>query len=227
MNKYLIPVNEAERFKLANGIIISSLEDLKTAISQMDDGLFHYHVNSEKNDFANWIKYCVKFESLYQQLISVIDRVTFLAVLSQNIDQLKSENNITNSVNTVTASASVSNNVVSTPEIKISEPTHKDTSNSEIASYFKDPGPVDVNMIKNLEFNKQNIEASQPKTNPLDSSHNIHISGSVPNETSKTEVIPNSATAENSSEKSEDVIFEFEQIFGPLMVEIYNELFLD
>ena len=43
-------------FYLHNGIPIKNLAELIDQLVNMDQELFHYHVNPENNDFANWVR---------------------------------------------------------------------------------------------------------------------------------------------------------------------------
>lgn len=53
-------INPEHYFVLKNGGLIKSLEDLVLIIKTIDKDTFDYHVNNEKNDFANWIRYVFK-----------------------------------------------------------------------------------------------------------------------------------------------------------------------
>lgn len=221
MNQYLLPVNESQRFKLANGVLIQSLEELKDSIVKMDDGLFHYHVNPEKNDFANWIKYCIKFDLLYEKLNLVVDRTKFLQILSSQIDELKMQ----------------------TPELKqaTSESSKNDTisdskSTAEIESFFKAPEPM--NLQNSDTFQKPTVQqvvqstqsdiqsnpqpVIQPNIQPVVQSSNQNSNQSELKNDSKS-----NASMDAVGFVDAEITFEFEQIFGPLMIEIYNELFLE
>ncbi len=44
-------------FYVANGLTLRSITDLLDFLSMMDDETFRHHVNADKNDFANWIRY--------------------------------------------------------------------------------------------------------------------------------------------------------------------------
>ena len=43
-------------FWINNGPILRNLKDLKNALKKISEETFKYHVNKEKNDFANWVK---------------------------------------------------------------------------------------------------------------------------------------------------------------------------
>lgn len=66
-NEYMIN-EENLKFILYNGIKLSSLNDLLENLKTMSDDVFVHHVNSERNDFASWVKYVLKLENLSKQL---------------------------------------------------------------------------------------------------------------------------------------------------------------
>lgn len=54
-NKFPITAQGEKRFWLRTGRILADLAELTQALEQMDDDTFNYHVNLDRNDFANWI----------------------------------------------------------------------------------------------------------------------------------------------------------------------------
>jgi hypothetical protein len=44
-------------FHLADGRVLKSVPELLAVIKTMDDWVYNYHVNNEKNDFLNWIAF--------------------------------------------------------------------------------------------------------------------------------------------------------------------------
>jgi len=52
----LKPVKDEHAFKLSNGRILNSVAELKELVHTMDKSVFSHHVNSERNDFSNWIR---------------------------------------------------------------------------------------------------------------------------------------------------------------------------
>lgn len=69
MEKNLIKeLTEEEYFRLCDGSTLKSLEELKKALSTMPDDTFNYHVNNEKNDFANWISGVFQNENLAEEI---------------------------------------------------------------------------------------------------------------------------------------------------------------
>lgn len=53
-------INPEHYFILKNGERIRSLEELILILKNIDKETFEYHVNNEKNDFSNWIRYVFK-----------------------------------------------------------------------------------------------------------------------------------------------------------------------
>lgn len=86
---YLKDVPEDNYFRLADGRIIKNLEELFSIVKDSGDTLFFDHVTPDRNDFASWIKECVKHQELYTKLMPLKDRQSFLNVLNQEITVLK------------------------------------------------------------------------------------------------------------------------------------------
>ena len=52
--KALVCAAEGDCFWTTDGKILANLEDLAAAFAIMDDEVFLYHANKQKNDFADW-----------------------------------------------------------------------------------------------------------------------------------------------------------------------------
>lgn len=61
---WLFKSPKEQAFKLANGQIIQSLEELAYSLKYLSDVIFAKHVNKSKNDFANWIEYVFSLQDL-------------------------------------------------------------------------------------------------------------------------------------------------------------------
>lgn len=53
----LVCAPEDQCFWTTDGQILKSLEDLVFAFGSMDETVFVYHANEEKNDFAEWVEH--------------------------------------------------------------------------------------------------------------------------------------------------------------------------
>ena len=52
---FLRTVADDTAFWVAGGPVYRNLEDLANGLKTIDDGQFNFHVNSDKNDFYNWV----------------------------------------------------------------------------------------------------------------------------------------------------------------------------
>lgn len=58
--KQIISVDGSLAFWVHNGPVLKNLVDLRSAFESIGADLFNYHVNHEKNDFANWVEHVLK-----------------------------------------------------------------------------------------------------------------------------------------------------------------------
>ncbi len=72
-------------FYMANGRVITKLSDLPGAVESTDDNTFYYHVNSEKNDFANWIKDVFNITPLANKIKSKKNKDELVKILRSEI----------------------------------------------------------------------------------------------------------------------------------------------
>lgn len=52
----MLNISEKEAFRLKNGEMLWSLQDLKSKLPNIPDEVFSYHISNPKNDFSNWIE---------------------------------------------------------------------------------------------------------------------------------------------------------------------------
>ena len=55
--KELVQAPANQCFWVTDGEVLSNLLELSNALDAMTDDIFGYHVNKEKNDFADWIEH--------------------------------------------------------------------------------------------------------------------------------------------------------------------------
>lgn len=75
-------VSGANAFRLSNGVFLFSLADLRHALLDMPDSVFHFHVSGERNDFASWILHVFGEEELAERVRRALSRDAMLRVLS-------------------------------------------------------------------------------------------------------------------------------------------------
>jgi len=61
-------------FVLCTGQTIKNIKELADALESVEDSIFYHHVNSERNDFATWVKDIFEEEALANELMSVADK---------------------------------------------------------------------------------------------------------------------------------------------------------
>jgi hypothetical protein len=75
--------NTSKFFYFKNGIVLRSINDLVNALSIIPDDIFYYHVNSAKNDFANWIRYVIGDVMLADEISEIYTRDELLRFLKE------------------------------------------------------------------------------------------------------------------------------------------------
>jgi len=64
----LVMVDGDQCFWVNNGPALRNVKDLSDALKSMSEDSYSYHVNAEKNDFANWVLNALKDETLASKL---------------------------------------------------------------------------------------------------------------------------------------------------------------
>lgn len=64
----LISVDGDQCFWVNNGPALRNIKDLSDALKGISEDSYAYHVNEEKNDFANWVLNALKDETLASKL---------------------------------------------------------------------------------------------------------------------------------------------------------------
>lgn len=72
-------------FYMANGRVITRLSELPEIIENTDEQTFSYHVNAEKNDFANWIRDVFNSKPLANKISTKRNRTEMVKVLKSEL----------------------------------------------------------------------------------------------------------------------------------------------
>ena len=103
-------VDPDKYFYLHTGEYVKNIAELLGKLRAMDDSTFKYHVNPEKNDFANWIKYVVGDDELADRMqktrnlgftIKAIEEKYILKKEKEESQLEKIKNHLTQKNNTV------------------------------------------------------------------------------------------------------------------------------
>jgi len=89
-------IRPEEYFILNTGLAIKNIEELNSALKKMNDETFNHHVNSEKNDFYNWIKNVLKDKKLASQLKKAKDKKEMISAISKKIQEIKKSEKLKN-----------------------------------------------------------------------------------------------------------------------------------
>lgn len=76
-------------FWFTNGIIAKNIYEFVSTIESCDKGVFDYHVNSEKNDFYNWILNVIGDEILAKRTKKEFDQKKFAKKIRRRIKELE------------------------------------------------------------------------------------------------------------------------------------------
>ncbi len=89
--EYLAKVPVENVFWCNNGCVFSDLEELASGLAAMSDETYTYHCNTEKQDFANWVRDVIKDEMLAADLARAANRIEAartaavrIAILAEN-----------------------------------------------------------------------------------------------------------------------------------------------
>ena len=87
--RYLSDCAPEQCFWVNNGPILKNIEELANALPEMNNETFHHHVNSEKNDFSNWIRDVIGDQKLANDLLSSKNKESALQKVRNKLNSLK------------------------------------------------------------------------------------------------------------------------------------------
>ncbi len=87
--RYLCDVAPEQCFWVNNGPILKNIEELANTLPGISDDIFQHHVNSEKNDFSNWIRDVVGDQKLANDLLSSKNKGSALKKVRNRVNSLR------------------------------------------------------------------------------------------------------------------------------------------
>ena len=87
--KYLCDTSPEQCFWVNNGPILKNLGELANALPEMNNDIFHHHVNNEKNDFSSWIRDIIGDQVLANDLLSSKSKDSALKKIRSRLNSLK------------------------------------------------------------------------------------------------------------------------------------------
>jgi len=86
-SKILDDVHPNKEFCFCNGLHVKNLQELLTALETINDAIYQFHVNNEKNDFSNWIRVVIEDFGLAYGLKNA-NKQEAITILKDRIEQL-------------------------------------------------------------------------------------------------------------------------------------------
>jgi alpha-amylase len=91
INEKLRDVPGDKSFWVNDGSVIKNLPELEKALQKMKPETFNYHVNTEKNDFHNWIRDVVGDQQLAEELKGIKNKANAASVVNNRIKELRTQ----------------------------------------------------------------------------------------------------------------------------------------
>jgi hypothetical protein len=88
-DRILGDVPPEKSFWVNDGMLVRSIQDLPKVLEEMDDEIFKYHVNEEKNDFVKWIDEVIRDKELANSLRNVRKKDSMIRRIRGRIEYLK------------------------------------------------------------------------------------------------------------------------------------------
>jgi len=83
-------VPEDKVFWVNDGRVLRNLQDLSSALANISEETFAYHVNNEKNDFGNWVNGIISDKKLANEIAKTKSKGNMLSRVNKRINQLNS-----------------------------------------------------------------------------------------------------------------------------------------
>lgn len=80
-----IELSPEKYFVLCNGSTIKDYKELAALLEIIGDDVFYYHVTSERNDFANWVRDVFEEEELAESIRHSKSRHEMMAILYKHL----------------------------------------------------------------------------------------------------------------------------------------------
>jgi hypothetical protein len=89
VNDPLLDAPPEKGFWFCNSSRANNIYQLVDTIEHTNEGVFRYHVNKERNDFADWILHVLEDEVLYHQVVHETDRYWLIQKVRHRIKELE------------------------------------------------------------------------------------------------------------------------------------------
>ena len=82
-----VPANTS--FWLCTNEYLRNLDELAKSLHEVNDEIFRYHVNRDKNDFEVWIRDVISDKELAREISRIKTRETLVRKISERVDELR------------------------------------------------------------------------------------------------------------------------------------------
>jgi hypothetical protein len=89
-NGFFTDVPSDKHFWLHDGRTIKNLAELLIVLKEINPGLFNHHVNSERNDFANWVINVIDVKT-GEELLPIREKNDFQRAVEKKLEKPKKE----------------------------------------------------------------------------------------------------------------------------------------
>jgi len=76
-------------FWVVDGTTLKNMQELLSALGEMDEETFKHHVNEEKNDFHNWVRDVHRDEKLAELLAGTFDKEAAASAIKRRINEIQ------------------------------------------------------------------------------------------------------------------------------------------
>ena len=83
-------VEEDEAFWLCSNVTVQSLEEMAYELMRVEETVFRYHIQRNRNDFEEWIRDCIGDRELARDIARVKTRETLAKKIEIRVEELKS-----------------------------------------------------------------------------------------------------------------------------------------
>lgn len=87
--RYLCNADPEHCFWVNNGPILKNIEELTSALEAMNNDIYAYHVNKDKNDFSKWIGEVIGDSKLANDLLSSKNKSSAVNKIRARLNSLK------------------------------------------------------------------------------------------------------------------------------------------
>lgn len=90
-NWLLLNMHKSLEFHLSNGNVLKTLEDIYRALYTMSNEEYHRHVTAAKNDFAVWIRDCLKDPELAEDMCHAQNTLDARTIIAARLRVIKAK----------------------------------------------------------------------------------------------------------------------------------------